>query len=99
MAGEAGVVVVSAVPTGGALDGGPPALVIEATQDSPAPVTLTPQEASERSLELFTGAGVDDWVDAAVKVAQPEDHLKHGVRRLQGWEERAYREMEREIVC
>lgn len=69
------------------LDGCPPPLVVEATQDPSSLVTLALEEPSESPLELFTGAGVDHWVDAAVEVAQPKDHLEHCFRWLQCREE------------
>lgn len=50
-------------------DGCPPPLIIEAVQEPLSLMTLTPEESNEGSLELFAGAGVDYWVDAAVEVA------------------------------
>lgn len=69
------------------LDSCPPPLVIEAAQDPPSLVALALEEPSKSSLELFAGAGVDHWVDAAVEVAEPKDDLKHCFRRFQRWEE------------
>lgn len=69
------------------LDGCAPPLVIEAVQEPLSLVTLAPEEPQERSLELFAGAGVDHRVDAAVKVAQPKDHLEDSFRGLQCREE------------
>jgi len=43
--------------------------------------TADPQQALEGLPELQVGAGVDDRVDAAVEVAQPEGDLEDGVRR------------------
>lgn len=51
-------------------------------------MALAAKKASESSLEFFTRAGVDDWVDAAVEVPQPEDDFKHHVGRFQSREER-----------
>lgn len=76
----------------GSLDSCPPPLVVEATQDPPSLATLAPEEPSESPLELFAGAGVDHGVDAAVEVAQPKDHLEHGFRWFQCWEEGTWRE-------
>lgn len=42
-----------------------------------------PEQFYEGPAELSVGAGVDEGVDAAVGVAQPEDHLEHSVGRLQ----------------
>lgn len=70
------------------LDSCPPPLVIKAAQDPLSLVTLAPEEPSEGALELFAGAGVDHGVDAAVEVAQPEDHLEDSFGWLQSWEER-----------
>lgn len=69
------------------LDSCPPSLVIEAVQEPLSVMTLTPEELDEGSLELSAGAGVDHWVDAAVEVAQPKDHLEYSFRWLQCWEE------------
>lgn len=49
------------------------------------------ENAGKGFLELPAEAGVDDGVDAAVEVAQPEGDLKNGVRRLAGWEDRAWK--------
>lgn len=56
-----------------------------------AGAALAPEDAQEGALELLAGARVDDGVEAAVEVAQPEHHLEHGVRGLQGGEEGACR--------
>lgn len=64
------------------LDSSPPPLVIEAAKDPTFLVTLALEEPSESPLELFTGAGVDNGVDAAVEVSQPKDHLEHSFRRF-----------------
>lgn len=64
-----------------------PPLVIETVQEPLSLMTLAPEEPNERSLELFAGAGVDHGVDAAVKVAQPKDHLEYSFRWLQCREE------------
>lgn len=82
----AGLIVSPLIPCH-SFDSCPPPLVIEAAQDPLSLVTLTPEEASESSLELFAGAGVDHGVDAAVEVAQPKDHLEHSIRWLQCREE------------
>lgn len=73
-----------------ALDGRAPALVVEAPQDPAAAVALAAEEAGEGALELFAGAWVDDRVNAAIEVAQPEDDLKDHVRWLQCREEGAW---------
>lgn len=44
-------------------------------------MTLASQDANEGQLELAVVAGVDDGVQAAVEVAQPEDHFVEEV----GW--------------
>lgn len=59
-----------------AVDGGPSPRVVINPPDGPPTTTLAPQQADERSFELFAGAGVDDGVHAAVEVAQPEDNLE-----------------------
>lgn len=51
---------------------------------------LASENAGEGLLELAAEAGVDDGVDAAVEVAQPEGDLKNGVGRLTGREDRAW---------
>lgn len=56
-------------------------------------MTLTPEESSKSSLELFAGARVDHRVDTAVEVAQPKDHLEYSVRWLQCWEEGTWKEV------
>lgn len=43
--------------------------------------TTRAQHAEEGFLELLTGAGVDDGVDTAVKIAEPKGYLEHRVRR------------------
>lgn len=73
------------------LDSCPPPLVIKATQDSLSFVTLALEEPGESALELFAGAGVDHGVDAAVEVAQPEDHLEDRFGWFQCWEEGTWR--------
>lgn len=57
--------------------GGSPALCVE--------------NAGKGFLELPAKARVDDGVDAAVEIAQPEGYLKNGVRRFAGWEDRAWK--------
>ena len=54
-------------------------------------MALAAQEAEEGTLELLAGAGVDEWIHTTVEVAQPEDHLEHGVGGLQGGEQGACR--------
>lgn len=44
-------------------------------------VTLAPEDTDEGQLELPVVAGVDDGVQAAVEVAQPEDDLEEDFRR------------------
>lgn len=46
-------------------------------------VTLAPEDTDEGQLELPVVAGVDDGVQAAVEVAQPEDDFKEDFRRAQ----------------
>lgn len=46
-------------------------------------VTLASEDAYEGQLELTVVAGVDDGVQAAVEVAQPEDHFEEEIRRAQ----------------
>lgn len=46
-------------------------------------VTLAPQDADEGQLELPVVAGVNDGVEAAVEIAEPEDDFKEGVGRAQ----------------
>lgn len=41
----------------------------------------------EGFLELPAEAWVDNGVNAAVEVTQPEGYLKDGFRRLTGWED------------
>lgn len=65
----------------------PPPLVVEAAQEPLSMMTLTPEEPSECSLELFAGAGVNHGVDAAVEVTQPKDYLEHSFRWFQRREE------------
>lgn len=52
---------------------------------------LAAEHAGEGFLELTAEAGIDDRVDAAVEVAQPEGYLKNGLRRFTGWEDRAWK--------
>lgn len=79
---EARAVLPTRVPSRG-LDRRAPALVVEAAQDTPAALALAAEQAGEGALELLAGAGVDDGVDAAVEVAQPEDDFEHDLRGLQ----------------
>lgn len=44
------------------------------------------EHAEESPLELLAEARVDDGVQAAVEVAQPEGHLEDRLRRVVGWE-------------
>lgn len=46
-------------------------------------MTLTPEDTDEGQLELPVVAGVDDGVQAAVEVAQPEDDFEEDFRRAQ----------------
>lgn len=52
---------------------------------------LAAENAGESFLELAAEARVDDGVDAAVEVAQPEGYLKNSVRRLIGREDGAWK--------
>lgn len=45
------------------------------------------QHTQEGFLKLLTGAGVDDGVDAAVEIAQPERYLEDCVRGSVRWED------------
>lgn len=42
-----------------------------------------PEDAYEGQFELSAVAGVDDGIQAAVEVAQPEDHLEERLRGTQ----------------
>ena len=42
-------------------------------------MTLAFEDADEGKLELAVVAGVDDGVQAAVEVAQPEDHFEEDI--------------------
>lgn len=48
------------------------------------------KDTYEGLLELSAVAGVDDGVQAAVEVAQPEDHLEQRLRRTKVWVERPW---------
>lgn len=85
MEGETGAVVLAGL-SPRALDRSPPPLVVEAAQSPPPALALALKESGEGPLELLAGAGVDDGVDAAVEVAQPEDHFEHHPSGLQGRE-------------
>lgn len=63
---------------------GPPARAL-------ALVTLAFEDANEGQLELAVVAGVDDGVEAAVEVAEPEDDLEEHLRRSQVHVERAWK--------
>lgn len=52
---------------------------------------LAAENAGKGFLELTAEAGIDDGVDAAVEVAQPEAYLKNGLRGFIGWEDRAWK--------
>lgn len=68
--------------------GGPsPVVVVDPPNGPPPPPALALEEAGESPLELFARARVDDGVDAAVEVAQPEDNFEEHPRGLQGREE------------
>lgn len=69
---------------GGAVVVGPPAGPL-------ALVTLAFQDANEGQLELAVVAGVDDGVEAAVEVAQPEDDFEEHLWRPQVHVERAWK--------
>lgn len=53
-------------------------------------MALAFQDANEGQLELAVVAGVDDGVEAAVEVAQPEDDFEEHIRRPQVDVERAW---------
>lgn len=46
-------------------------------------LALTAQDADKSLFKLTAGAGVDDGVQAAVEVAEPEDHLEKCLWRTQ----------------
>lgn len=46
-------------------------------------LALTAQDADESLFKLTAGARVDDWVQATVEVAEPEDHLEKCLWRTQ----------------
>lgn len=69
---------------GGAVVVGPPAGPLALAE-------LASQDADEGQLELAVVAGVDDGVQAAVEVAQPEDDLEEHLRRAQVCVERAWK--------
>lgn len=46
-------------------------------------VALTAQDANETLFEFTAVAGINDGVQAAVEVAEPEDHLKKRLWRPQ----------------
>lgn len=66
---------------------------------APGPVRSAEAVATENVLEglleLLTEARVDDGVEAAVEVAQPESNFEDSVRGSVGWENGAYRDTER----
>lgn len=80
---EAGVVIRGAFArvSGGAEVGG--AVVVRSPAGVLPLVTLAPQDADEGQLELAVVAGVDDGVQAAVEVPQPEDHFEDDIRGAQ----------------
>lgn len=49
--------------------------------------TVTLQDIVEGFLELLAEAWVDNGVNAAVEVTQPEGDLKYGFRWFTGWED------------
>lgn len=51
----------------------------------------------EGCLELPTEAWVDNGVNAAVEVTQPEGYFKDGFRGFIGWENRSQRTQETQI--
>lgn len=53
-------------------------------------VALTLKDADESQLELTVIARVNDGVQAAVEVAQPEDHFEEDFRRTEVHIERSY---------
>lgn len=78
MKGETGLIVTLGA-CGWAPEGCAPALVVKAAQAASSAMALAAKQASEGALEFFTRAGVDDRVNAAVKVTQPEDDFKHHI--------------------
>lgn len=46
-------------------------------------LALTAQDADKSLFKLTTGARVDDGVQAAVKISEPEDHFKKRLWRTQ----------------
>lgn len=53
----------------------------------PSSQATTTEHIVEGCLELLAEAWVDNGVNAAVEVTQPEGYLKDGFRRLTGWED------------
>lgn len=53
----------------------------------PSSQATATQHIVKSFLELLAEAWVDDRVDAAVEVTQPEGYLKDGFRGLTGWED------------
>lgn len=86
---KAGVdVQVGVVVVGGAQVG---AVVVGSKARVALGMALAAQDADEGRLELAAIAWVNDGVEAAVEVAQPEDHFEEGLRRTQAGVERACR--------
>lgn len=74
------------------------AVVVRLPAGTFALVALAFQDADEGQLELPVVAGVDDGVEAAVEVAEPEDDFEEDVRWAQVHIERAW-EQGRERRC
>lgn len=64
---------------GGAEGGGP--VVVGSPAGAFLLVTLTSEDPNEGQLELTAVAGVDDGVQAAVEVSEPEDYFEEDLRR------------------
>lgn len=64
-------------------------------------VTLAPEDTDEGQLELTVVAGVDDGVQAAVEVAQPEDDFEEDFGRPQVHIKRPWRQKSRmnHLIC
>lgn len=66
---------------------------------NPRSQAVSTQHVAEGSFELLTEARVDDGVNAAVEVTQPEGYLEDGFRRLTGWKNRSWkRQKEGEMI-
>lgn len=58
-------------------------VAVHPPEGPPLPAALAFQQPDESPLEFFARTWVDDGVDTAVEVAQPEDDLENDLRGLQ----------------